>query len=133
MAMANVPNEETPLLGGQQSSAAGGVTSPESEVATLAGSRTPSVKDRSNTDGGPDVIKKTPLPWAQLSIVLFLEIAEPLTAQVISPVSSSTGFRYHFLLWRRLTSDGGIQLTADRPFSIVRTRGQFGKLRKGIG
>lgn len=25
----------------------------------------------------------TPLPWAQLSIVLFLQLAEPLTSQVI--------------------------------------------------
>ncbi|KDQ59075.1 hypothetical protein JAAARDRAFT_192627 [Jaapia argillacea MUCL 33604] len=29
--------------------------------------------------------KRTPLPWAQFSIVLFLQLAEPLTGQVISP------------------------------------------------
>ncbi|KAF8896546.1 major facilitator superfamily multidrug-resistance, DHA1 sub-family [Infundibulicybe gibba] len=30
-------------------------------------------------------VKKTPLPWFQFSIVLFLQLAEPLTAQVIYP------------------------------------------------
>ena len=88
----STPNEETPLLGGQQVLASGGVAGHEPEVDTLAGSRTPSVEGRTNADGWSDVIKKTPLPWAQLSIVLFLELAEPLTSQVISPVSSSTGF-----------------------------------------
>jgi hypothetical protein len=29
--------------------------------------------------------KPTPLPWGQFSIVLFLQLAEPLTYQVISP------------------------------------------------
>ncbi|KAF8071623.1 member of major facilitator superfamily multidrug-resistance, DHA1 sub-family [Lyophyllum atratum] len=29
--------------------------------------------------------KRTPLPWFQFSIVLFLQLAEPLTSQVISP------------------------------------------------
>ena len=28
---------------------------------------------------------KTPLPWRQLSVVLFLQLTEPLTAQVIAP------------------------------------------------
>jgi len=28
---------------------------------------------------------KTPLPWRQFSMLLVLQIAEPLTAQVISP------------------------------------------------
>jgi len=28
---------------------------------------------------------KTPIPWAQLSILLVLQLAEPLTSQVISP------------------------------------------------
>jgi hypothetical protein len=39
-----------------------------------------------------DVVKRTPLPWAQFSIVLFLQLAEPLTAQVIYPVSSPVMF-----------------------------------------
>ncbi|KAG6904579.1 hypothetical protein DXG01_008881, partial [Tephrocybe rancida] len=30
-------------------------------------------------------IKRTPLPWAQFTIVMFLQLAEPLTSQVISP------------------------------------------------
>ncbi|KAF8896545.1 member of major facilitator superfamily multidrug-resistance, DHA1 sub-family [Infundibulicybe gibba] len=30
-------------------------------------------------------VKKTPLPWFQLSIVLLLQLTEPLTSQVISP------------------------------------------------
>jgi len=29
--------------------------------------------------------KKTPLPWAQFSILLFLQLAEPLTSNVIYP------------------------------------------------
>jgi len=29
--------------------------------------------------------KATPLPWGQLSIILFVQLAEPLTAQVIYP------------------------------------------------
>ncbi|KAH7912793.1 major facilitator superfamily domain-containing protein [Hygrophoropsis aurantiaca] len=29
--------------------------------------------------------KRTPLPWRQFSIILFLQLAEPLTSQVISP------------------------------------------------
>ncbi|OJA10381.1 hypothetical protein AZE42_07793 [Rhizopogon vesiculosus] len=30
-------------------------------------------------------IDKTPLPWRQLSVVLFLQLTEPLTAQAIAP------------------------------------------------
>ena len=102
MTTTTVPNEETPLLGGQRHSAVGRAVEPESEVSTLAGSRTPSIKGRS-VDGGPDMAKKTPLPWGQLSIILVLELAEPLTAQVISPVSTMTGRSPPLLLWRRLT------------------------------
>jgi hypothetical protein len=29
--------------------------------------------------------KATPLPWAQFSIILFIQLAEPLTSQVIYP------------------------------------------------
>ena len=92
-----VPDEETPLLGGQQVSAIEGITEREPEVATLAGpsnqgSRTPSIKGKTNANGGSDTVKKTPLPWAQFSIALFLQLAEPLTAQVISPVSFLVGF-----------------------------------------
>ncbi|KAF9648963.1 MFS general substrate transporter [Thelephora ganbajun] len=62
----------------------------ESEVVTLAGpsgqgSRTPSIKGKINANGGSEVVEKTPLPWAQLSIVLFVQLAEPLTSQVIYP------------------------------------------------
>ncbi|KAH7885840.1 major facilitator superfamily domain-containing protein [Phlebopus sp. FC_14] len=35
-------------------------------------------------DGRPPA-KKTPLPWRQLSILLIIQISEPLTSQVISP------------------------------------------------
>jgi hypothetical protein len=28
---------------------------------------------------------KTPLPWRQLSVLLFLQLTEPLTSQVIAP------------------------------------------------
>lgn len=30
-------------------------------------------------------VKKTPLPWFQFSIVMVLQLAEPLTSQVIYP------------------------------------------------
>ena len=91
-----VPDEETPLLGGQHVSAVERTSPAESEDAALVGpsnhgSRTPSIKCGTNANGGSDVVKKTPLPWAQFSIVLFLQLAEPLTAQVISPVSHSFG------------------------------------------
>ncbi len=36
-----------------------------------------------NTVNGP--VKETPLPWRQFGIVLFLQLAEPLTSQVIYP------------------------------------------------
>ena len=100
-----VPNEQTPLLGGLHHSVIEGVAEPESEVSTLAGSRTPSIKGRNSVDVGPDVVKKTPLPWGQLSIILVLELAEPLTAQVISPVSTLVGLSSPLLLWRRLIRD----------------------------
>lgn len=29
--------------------------------------------------------RRTPLPWRQFSIILFLQLAEPLTSQVIAP------------------------------------------------
>lgn len=111
-----VPDEETPLLGGQQISAIERVTDPEPEASlSNQSSRAPSIKRRRNAYGGPDVVKKTPLPWAQFSLTLVLLLAEPLTAQVISPVSSLT-HPFYLLLWRRSTPDGGIQLSAKRPF-----------------
>ena len=87
-----IPDEETPLLGGQQVPALEVITESESEAATLAGSpnqgsRTQSVGGKTNANGGSEVVKKTPLPWAQFSIVIFLQLAEPLTSQVIYPVS----------------------------------------------
>ncbi|KAH8111238.1 MFS general substrate transporter [Phellopilus nigrolimitatus] len=36
-------------------------------------------------DKKPKPAEETPLPWAQFSIVLFLQLAEPLTSQVIYP------------------------------------------------
>ena len=102
------PDEETPLLRDQHSSAVERVTDPEPEAVTLVGlsnqtSRAPSVKGGRNADGGSDAVKKTPLPWAQFSLTLFLMLAEPLTAQVISPVSSSIGS--YLLLRHRLAPD----------------------------
>ena len=89
------PDEETPLLGGQQVSAVEEITESGSEAATLAGpsnqsSRIPSVKGKTRANiREAELVKKTPLPWAQFSIILFLQLAEPLTFMVISPVSSS--------------------------------------------
>ncbi|KAG1829525.1 major facilitator superfamily domain-containing protein [Suillus subalutaceus] len=36
----------------------------------------------------PTVIGKTPLPWGQFSIILSLQVLEPMTSQVISPFTS---------------------------------------------
>ena len=91
------PDEETPLLAGhlvpavEQTSES---TGPGSEAAALTGhldqgSRTPTVKGKTNVGGAAEVVKRTPLPWQQLSIVLFLQLAEPLTSQVIYPVGPS--------------------------------------------
>jgi len=56
---------------------------------------------------------RTPLPWRQFSIILFLQLAEPLTSQVISPfapqVCSSTVDSLHTLtLLTQLIRDIGI-------------------------
>ena len=92
-----LPGEETPLLGGQQASAVERITGPEPEAVTLTspsnrGSCTSSTGGKTNLKEGLSAVKRTPLPWAQFSIVLFLQLAEPLTAQVIYPVSSLVAF-----------------------------------------
>lgn len=89
------PDEQTPLLGGPAVSAAAETSEPSSEAATLAGpsnrgSRTPSILGKANGDGVSEANGKTPLPWAQFSIVLILQLVEPLTSQVIYPVSPAT-------------------------------------------
>ena len=90
-----VPDEQTPLLAGQGVSTLCETSEPGSPAPTLAvpsnrGSRTPSILGKANGEGASDAIKKTPLPWAQFSIVLVLQLVEPLTSQVIYPVSSNT-------------------------------------------
>lgn len=82
-----VPNEETPLLGAQCASEVEGIPGSDSESATMASLSDRDGLTRADSDGGAIVVKKTPLPWPQFSIVLFLLLAEPLTSQVISPVS----------------------------------------------
>ena len=86
------PDEETPLLGGRQVSEITTITGLESEAVTLRGtseegSRTPSIKGKTSINEPAGVVKKTPLPWVQFCIVLFLQLPEPLTAQIIYPVS----------------------------------------------
>jgi hypothetical protein len=46
-----------------------------------------SLDDEENSSLLPGNGKKqaTPLPWSQLTIVMFLQLAEPLTANAISP------------------------------------------------
>ena len=105
-------DEETPLLGGRQVSAPKRITEPESEAATLAGpsnhtSRTPSIGGKTNVNGRSKLVKRTPLPWAQFSIILFLQLAEPMTMQVISPVSFRSDSLLVFLLWPRFTPTEG--------------------------
>ena len=34
---------------------------------------------------GHHTVGKTPLPWRQLFVILFLQLTEPLTAQAITP------------------------------------------------
>lgn len=84
------PDEETPLLGGRQVSEITIFTESESEATTLGGtpdegSRAPSVKGKANINEPSRVVKKTPLPWVQFCIVLFLQLPEPLTSQIIYP------------------------------------------------
>ena len=41
--------------------------------------------DRNDRRDGLAKARETPIPWAQFSLVLFLQLAEPLTSQVIYP------------------------------------------------
>lgn len=93
MAIPTVSNEEIPPLDGQRVLAVGEIAESESETVTLAGpsnqgGRAPRIKGKANASGGSEMVKKTPLPWNQFSIILFLQLAEPLASQVIYPVSS---------------------------------------------
>lgn len=91
-----MPDEGTPLLGDRHAS-----TTEESELeAAMSTSpsnqsgRTLIIRGGANADGRSrsGVVKKTPLPWAQFSVTLLLQVADHLTAQVISPVSSPISF-----------------------------------------
>lgn len=39
----------------------------------------------------PVITGKTPLPWSQFSIILSLQVLEPMTSQVISPFAPQVG------------------------------------------
>ena len=100
-AIPTLSDEATPLLGDQQVLAAVRIVEPEPEAATLVGpssqgGRMLTIGDNTNASDGSGAVKKTPLPWAQFSIILVLQLAEPLSSQVIYPVSSPVGF---FLLF----------------------------------
>ena len=128
MAATTAPDEEAPLLGGRRVPVTGGIAEPEPEGATLAGfsnqrSRNPNVRATSSTDERPGVVKKTPLPWAQLSIILFLRFAEALTTQVISPVSSLISLPSRFSL--AVLRMGELIRALDVLFFAVCTRGWF--------
>jgi len=95
MTATTMPDEGLPLLDGQRVPVTGRIAEPEPEDATLASpsnrrNRDPKVRATSNADERPGV--KTPLLWAQLSIILFLRFAEAVTMQVISPVSTPISF-----------------------------------------
>jgi hypothetical protein len=43
----------------------------------------------------------TPLPWSQFAIVLFLQLAEPLTANVIYPFAPEVcSLQVFFFVWQ---------------------------------
>jgi hypothetical protein len=46
---------------------------------------TPLLADERGRSESPAVVKKSPFPWGQFSILLVLQLAEPLTSQVIYP------------------------------------------------
>jgi hypothetical protein len=54
----------------------------------------------------PEQIKKqpSPLPWGQFSIILFLQLAEPLTSQVIYPFAPAVCIS-HLFNWPTITYD----------------------------
>ena len=91
--ISTVPDEGPSLLGGQQVSAIERITESEPRADTLT--------DPSNLGSESKQIKKTPFPWAQFSIVLFLQLAEPFSSLAIYPVSLLTGFSLALLLWPR--------------------------------
>lgn len=43
------------------------------------------IANESELESAPDPKRETPLDWPQFSLVLFLQLAEPLTSQVIYP------------------------------------------------
>lgn len=87
-------DEGTPLLSDRHASAAE-ESELEAAISTSNQSgRTPIIQGEANVNGRSrsGVVKKTPLPWAQFSVTLLLQVADHLTAQVISPVSSPISF-----------------------------------------
>lgn len=92
------PDEETALQDRKGVSATGGVIlGANPEVVTLElplsqDSRTPSIEGNADACGVSEAIEKTPLPWAQFSVLLFLQLAEPLTSNVIYPVSPTLDY-----------------------------------------
>jgi hypothetical protein len=85
------PDDKTPLLKGEDASDTGKTSIPR--PGAVAGPPDPgscvrSIDGEADVNGASKVVKKTPLPWAQLSVVLFLQLTEPLTSEVIYPVSS---------------------------------------------
>lgn len=86
--MPRMHDEETPLLRSSDDSHDDHdvrYDSPQltasSSTATLAATATAVASSSSSKP----VREETPLPWAQFSLVLFLQLAEPLTSQVIYP------------------------------------------------
>ena len=88
------PDEEVPLLGDQQVLTSGKITGCESKTAKLVGPQHTSGANGRIGGYSSDVVERTPLPWAQLSITLLVLLGGLLTINVISPVSSLVGFSY---------------------------------------
>ena len=79
------PDEETtPLLGGDGASKTVRIYESHPKAVALADHCT---NEGVTTNGVPEVVKETPFPWTQVSIIMFLQLAEPMTSLVISPVS----------------------------------------------
>lgn len=60
---------------------------------SIASSSSSTIATGSELESAPDAKRETPLDWPQFSLVLFLQLAEPLTSQVIYPFVPQVSLR----------------------------------------